>query len=74
MKYRISEALVVKVKKQCNNNYPTYSQLAKIVEGGERMQDFKSRAKGCERTLDKTIGFVCLEGGEIERRWNGSKL
>ena len=32
LKYRISEALEITLKKQSNNNYPTHNQLAKIVK------------------------------------------
>ena len=27
LKYRISEALEITLKKQCNNNYPTHNEL-----------------------------------------------
>ena len=40
LEYKISEALVVKLKKQCNNNCPTNRQLAKVVKGIERTQVF----------------------------------
>ena len=73
MKYRINEAIEIKVKKQCNN-YPSHNQLAKTVKGEEGTRVFKSRGKGCEMTLDKKIGFERLDRGEIVRVQNGNKL
>ena len=34
LKFKISEALEIKLEKKCKNNFPTHNQLAKIVKGG----------------------------------------
>ena len=34
---------------------------------------FYDQGKGCEMTLDKKIGFECLDGGEIVRVQNENK-
>ena len=46
----------------------------KIAKGGERMRIFKSGEKECKMTIDKKIGFECLDREEIVRMWNGKKL